>query len=60
MAAAWPKEADAPLQVQQRGAPDIGWIARLAAASEGYGPPKPLYLRAPDARPQEAAQLPRR
>jgi tRNA threonylcarbamoyl adenosine modification protein YeaZ len=60
MAAAWPKEADAPLQVEQRGAPDIGWIARLAAASEGYGPPKPLYLRAPDARPQEAAQLPRR
>jgi tRNA threonylcarbamoyl adenosine modification protein YeaZ len=60
MAAAWPKEADAPLQVEQRSAPDIGWIARLAAASEGYGPPKPLYLRAPDARPQEAAQLPRR
>jgi tRNA threonylcarbamoyl adenosine modification protein YeaZ len=60
MAAAWPKEASAPLQVEQRSAPDIGWIARLAAASEGYGPPKPLYLRAPNARPQEAAQLPRR
>ena len=47
--------------VEHRAAPDIGWIARLgAAAAEGYGPPKPLYLRAPDARPQDAARLPRR
>jgi hypothetical protein len=49
------------LQVEQRRAPDIVWIARLgAAATEGYGPPKPLYLRAPDAQPQDAARLPRR
>jgi tRNA threonylcarbamoyl adenosine modification protein YeaZ len=61
MAAAWTKGADAPLLVEQRSAPDIGWIARLAAAAtEGYGPPKPLYLRAPDAQPQDAAHLPRR
>jgi tRNA threonylcarbamoyladenosine biosynthesis protein TsaB len=61
MAAAWPKGADPPLMVEQRGAPDIGWIARLgAAAAHGYGPPKPLYLRAPDAQPQKAARLPRR
>jgi tRNA threonylcarbamoyl adenosine modification protein YeaZ len=61
MATAWPKEADAPLQVEERSAPDIGWIARLAAAaSEGYGPPKPLYLRAPDAQPQDATHLLRR
>ncbi len=48
--------------VDQRGAPDIGWIARLgaAAADEGHGSPKPLYLRAPDAQPQDAARLPRR
>ena len=47
--------------VEQRGAPDIGWIARLgAAAADGHGPPKPLYLRAPDAQPQDAARLPRR
>jgi tRNA threonylcarbamoyl adenosine modification protein YeaZ len=59
--AAWPKGVEPPLQVEHRGAPDIGWIARLgAAAADGSGPPKPLYLRAPDARPQDAARLPRR
>ena len=59
--AAWPKSADPPLLVEQRAAPDIAWIARLgAAATDGYGPPKPLYLRAPDAQPQDAARLPRR
>jgi len=61
IAAAWPQDAEPPLLVQQRGAPDIDWIARLgAAAADGYGPPKPLYLRAPDAQPQDAARLPRR
>jgi tRNA threonylcarbamoyl adenosine modification protein YeaZ len=61
VAAAWPQSADPPLLVEQRAAPDIGWIARLgAAAADGYGPPKPLYLRAPDAQPQDAARLPRR
>ena len=49
------------VEIKPRGAPDIGWIARLgAAAADGYGPPKPLYLRAPDAQPQDAGQLPRR
>jgi tRNA threonylcarbamoyl adenosine modification protein YeaZ len=61
LAAAWPKGEPPPALVDQRGAPDISWIARLGAvATEGYGPPKPLYLRAPDARPQDAARLPRR
>jgi len=61
VAAAWPKGTDQPLHVAQRDAPDIGWIARLgAAAVDGHGPPKPLYLRAPDAQPQDAARLPRR
>jgi tRNA threonylcarbamoyladenosine biosynthesis protein TsaB len=60
LAAAWPKGVDPPLLVENRGAPDIGWIARLGAAADGYGPPKPLYLRAPDAQPQDAAHLPRR
>ncbi|MFL6797167.1 MAG: tRNA (adenosine(37)-N6)-threonylcarbamoyltransferase complex dimerization subunit type 1 TsaB [Xanthobacteraceae bacterium] len=61
LAAAWPKGGDQPIHVEQRGAPDIAWIARLgAAADDGYGPPKPLYLRAPDAQPQDAARLPRR
>jgi tRNA threonylcarbamoyladenosine biosynthesis protein TsaB len=61
LAAAWPKGAEPPLLVEQLGAPDIDWIARLgAAAAEARSPPKPLYLRAPDAQPQNAARLPRR
>jgi tRNA threonylcarbamoyl adenosine modification protein YeaZ len=61
LAAAWPKGTEPPLLVDPRGAPDITWIARLGAASaEGYGPPRPLYLRAPDAQPQDAARLPRK
>jgi tRNA threonylcarbamoyladenosine biosynthesis protein TsaB len=61
IAASWPRAEPPPALVEQRGAPDIGWIARLgAAADDGHGPPKPLYLRAPDAQPQDAARLPRR
>ena len=61
VAAAWPKGTEPPLSVEQRGAPDIDWIARLgAAAPEAHGAPKPLYLREPDARPQDGARLPRR
>jgi tRNA threonylcarbamoyladenosine biosynthesis protein TsaB len=61
IAAAWPRLEPPPTLVDQRGAPDIGWIARLgAAAAEADGPPKPLYLRAPDAQPQDASRLPRR
>jgi tRNA threonylcarbamoyladenosine biosynthesis protein TsaB len=61
IASAWPKTEPSPATVDQRGAPDISWIARLAAAAdEGHGSPKPLYLRAPDAQPQDAARLPRR
>ena len=41
-------------------APDIVWVARLgAAARPEHALPKPLYLASPDARPQEAARLPR-
>jgi tRNA threonylcarbamoyladenosine biosynthesis protein TsaB len=51
----------APIGVDTRGAPDIDWVARMGAAvPEGQAPPKPQYLRAPDAQPQNAAQLPRR
>ena len=61
VAAQWPASGPQPMLVEQLAAPDIGWIARLgAAAAEGHGPPKPLYLRAPDAQPQDAARLPRR
>jgi tRNA threonylcarbamoyladenosine biosynthesis protein TsaB len=59
--ALWPNGEPPPVLVEQLDAPDIGWIARLgAAAAEGQAPPKPLYLRAPDAQPQDAARLPRR
>ena len=61
LAAAWPAGERAPTSVEQRQAPDIDWVARLgAAAVEASSPPKPFYLRAPDAQPQNAAQLARR
>lgn len=57
---AWPA-IDPPSLIEQRAAPDIDWVARLGAvATETAAPPKPLYLRAPDAQPQNAAQLARR
>jgi tRNA threonylcarbamoyladenosine biosynthesis protein TsaB len=60
LAATWPS-LDAPSLVEQRAAPDIDWVARLgASAAEGTSPPKPLYIRAPDAQPSSAAQLARR
>ncbi len=61
VADALPQSAPAPRTVDARGAPDIAWVARIGAAlPEGDAPPVPLYLRPPDAQPQNAAQLPRR
>ena len=61
LAKAWPAGEHPPSEVAQRGAPDIDWVARLgAAADEKAAPPKPLYLRAPDAQPQDAGRLARR
>ena len=61
LAAAWPAGERAPSLVELRRSPDIDWVARLGAAAVETGmPPKPLYLRAPDAQPQNAAQLARR
>jgi len=60
VANAWPR-GERPPAVDQRPAPDIAWVARLgAAATLSQALPKPLYLRAPDAQPQDAASLPRR
>ncbi len=60
VAAHWPSGSPVPL-VETHAAPDIGWVARLGAAAREEGAaPKPLYLRQPDARPQEAGRLPRR
>ena len=61
VAQSWPRGEPPPALVDQRVAPDITWIARLGAiAAAAEGPPKPLYLRAPDAQPQGAARLQRR
>ncbi len=44
-----------------RPAPDIVWVARLGSVADpAHALPKPLYLRGPDARPQDQARLPRR
>lgn len=60
VAAHWPSGSPAP-RVEAHAAPDIGWVARLGAAAQDEGAaPKPLYLRRPDARPQDAGRLPRR
>jgi tRNA threonylcarbamoyl adenosine modification protein YeaZ len=60
VAAEWPAD-DPPPKVVAAGAPEIGWVARLgAAAQEDRASPKPLYLRAPDARPQDAARIAQR
>jgi tRNA threonylcarbamoyl adenosine modification protein YeaZ len=59
LAAAW--RGVPPSAVEQRAAPDIDWLARAGAAmAEEGSPPKPLYLRPPDAQPQTAARLARR
>ncbi len=58
---AWPSGELPPASVDTARAPDIEWVARLgAAAPADASSPKPLYLRAPDAQPQNAAQMARR
>jgi tRNA threonylcarbamoyl adenosine modification protein YeaZ len=60
LAANWPQRDRQPASVEQRPAPDIDWVAQLGAAAAENGPPRPLYLRAPDAQPHDASQLARR
>ncbi|HLH87287.1 MAG TPA: tRNA (adenosine(37)-N6)-threonylcarbamoyltransferase complex dimerization subunit type 1 TsaB [Xanthobacteraceae bacterium] len=61
IAAAWPANERQPAIVDPARAPIIDWVAHLgAAAPQATALPKPLYLRAPDAQPQDAAHLPRR
>jgi tRNA threonylcarbamoyladenosine biosynthesis protein TsaB len=61
VAAALSADDAAPAAVDARAAPDITWVARMGAVvPEDQSPLKPQYLRAPDAQPQNAAQLPRR
>lgn len=52
--------ADKPFEFGPAGATaDIGTYARLAAGKEQGERPKPVYLRAPDAKPQAGFVLPR-
>jgi tRNA threonylcarbamoyladenosine biosynthesis protein TsaB len=60
LAAQWPATL-APPAIDTCRTPELDWIARLGAAADAaHAVPKPLYLRAADARPQDAARLPRR
>ena len=61
LASRWPSpNVPAPILVDPRSAPDIIWVARLGAkADPEKSRAKPLYLKAPDAQPQEAYRLPR-
>lgn len=60
MADIWPDPMHLP-PIDERRAPDINWVARLGAQAHAReAPPKPLYLRPPDAHPQTASILPRR
>ncbi|MCA6126103.1 tRNA (adenosine(37)-N6)-threonylcarbamoyltransferase complex dimerization subunit type 1 TsaB [Bradyrhizobium sp. WSM 1704] len=52
LAARWPADAAPPAAVDSRPAPDITWVAWIGAAVDpGGAPPRPFYLRAPDAKP---------
>jgi len=56
-----PPDAPEPHVIDARDAPDIDWVAQIGAVTPAAEtPPHPQYLRAPDAQPQNAAQLPRR
>ena len=55
------KNAAPPRAIDPRDAPDIMWVAQIGAVTpQAQSAPHPQYLRAPDAQPQNAAQLPRR
>jgi len=61
LAGLWLDADRPPTSVEVQSAPEIEWVARLgASAEESTSPPKPFYLRPPDAQPQHAAQLARR
>jgi tRNA threonylcarbamoyl adenosine modification protein YeaZ len=56
---AWAIGLDAVV-VESAAAPDILWVARLGMlADPEHAPPRPLYLRGPDAQPQDRHRLAR-
>ncbi|MFG1393583.1 tRNA (adenosine(37)-N6)-threonylcarbamoyltransferase complex dimerization subunit type 1 TsaB [Xanthobacter agilis] len=61
LAEAWPSGEAPPLHVDDVPAPDVAWVARLGVAADPEAAlPKPLYLRPPDAKPQDKARIARR
>lgn len=61
LAEAWPNGEAPPVSVDEVPAPDVAWVARLGvAANPEAAEPKPLYLRSPDAKPQDKARIARR
>lgn len=61
LADAWPPGEEPPVSVDEMPAPDVAWVARLGlAADPTEAEPRPLYLRPPDAKPQDKARIARR
>ncbi|MGU3495228.1 tRNA (adenosine(37)-N6)-threonylcarbamoyltransferase complex dimerization subunit type 1 TsaB [Xanthobacteraceae bacterium A53D] len=61
VAEAWPPKETPPLLVEDMVAPDVAWVARLGAVADpARAEARPLYLRPPDAKPQDAARIARR
>ena len=59
LASRWPSHAMAPFRVEAQAAPEIVWVGWLGAAvNPETAPPRPFYLRAPDARPANRATQP--
>jgi tRNA threonylcarbamoyladenosine biosynthesis protein TsaB len=55
----WPSHAAPPFEIDAQPAPDIAWVGWLGAAvNPDTAPPRPFYLRAPDARPANRAAQP--
>jgi tRNA threonylcarbamoyladenosine biosynthesis protein TsaB len=51
LAAQWPPQFEPPSSVDPQPAPDIAWVAWLGASVDpSEAPPRPYYLRAPDAK----------
>jgi len=50
----WPTRALPPSSVDAQAAPDIAWVAWMGAAIDpDTAPPRPYYLRPPDAKPSQ-------
>lgn len=59
LAAAWPQDEPMPVAIAPQAAPLIDWVGWLGTVADPEAsPPKPYYLKAADAQPQAAVQVP--